>query len=116
MTPTLDTAVAAATTGDWIRICTVDDIPVLGSRVVSTKRHGDIAIFRTSDDAVFALHDQCPHKGGPLSQGIVHGRSVTCPLHAWKIGLDTGEAAAPDVGCVRGFAVKVDAGDVYLSI
>jgi nitrite reductase (NADH) small subunit len=101
MTPTLDSAVAAATTGDWIRICTVDDIPVLGSRVVSTKRHGDIAIFRTSDDAVFALHDQCPHKGGPLSQGIVHGRSVTCPLHAWKIGLDTGEAAAPDVGCVR---------------
>ncbi len=116
MTTTLDSAVAAAIIGDWVRICTVDDIPVLGSRVVSTRSHGDIAIFRASDDAVFALHDQCPHKGGPLSQGIVHGRTVTCPLHAWKIALDTGEAAAPDVGCVRGFAVKVDGGDVYLSI
>jgi nitrite reductase (NADH) small subunit len=115
MTPTLDSAVAANHRRLEIRICTVDDIPVLGSRRRLDERH-DIAIFRTSDDAVFALHDQCPHKGGPLSQGIVHGRSVTCPLHGWKIGLDTGEAAAPDVGCTRRFAVKVDAGDVYLSI
>lgn len=114
MTTTLE-PVIAATTG-WIRICAVDDIPALGSRIVRSAKHGDIAVFRTSDDAVFALHDRCPHKGGPLSQGIVHGRSVTCPLHAWKIALDSGEAAAPDTGCTPSFAVKVDGGDVYLSL
>ena len=114
MTTTLDSAVAAATTGDWVRICTVDDIPVLGSRVVSTKRHGDIAIFRASDDAVFALHDKCPHKGGPLSQGIVFGESVACPLHNWTLSLATGMANAPDDGCAARFEVRIDAGRVLM--
>jgi nitrite reductase (NADH) small subunit len=101
---------------EWKHICALEDIPQLGSRVVKSGAHGDIAIFRTSEDEVFALHDKCPHKQGPLSQGIVHGKQVTCPLHSWKIELGSGEAVAPDVGCTRGFKVKVDAGEVWLAV
>jgi nitrite reductase (NADH) small subunit len=100
---------------DWIEICLLDDIAPLGSRVVAS-RHGDIAIFRSDTDTVFALHDKCPHKGGPLSQGIVHGESVTCPLHGWKIGLGDGQAVAPDKGCSKPFAVKLEAGVVMLRL
>ena len=97
----------------WAHICALEDIPLLGSRVVAAES-GDIAIFRTDGDRVFAVHDKCPHKGGPLSQGIVHGDTVTCPLHSWKIKLESGEAVAPDVGCTRGFDVKVENGQVLL--
>ena len=99
----------------WIEIGTLDDIPRLGSRVVRTAA-GDIAVFRANDDEVFALDDRCPHKGGPLSQGIVHGRSVTCPLHNWVIDLASGEAAAPDQGCTRVHPTKVENGIVWLSL
>lgn len=98
---------------EWLRVCRVDDIPRLGSRVVRRVR-GDIAVFRTADDEIFALADRCPHKGGPLSQGIVHGKHVTCPLHSWKIGLEDGNAAAPDEGCAMRYAVKVEDGEVYV--
>ena len=99
----------------WVRLCTVDEIPRLGSRMVE-RAAGNIAVFRTGDDRVFALLDRCPHKGGPLSQGIVHGEAVTCPLHSWQIDLDSGEAKAPDVGCARRFPVKVEQGDVFLEL
>ncbi|MDD2882081.1 MAG: nitrite reductase small subunit NirD [Rhodoferax sp.] len=98
----------------WTAICHIDDIPVLGSRRVSRAQGMDVAIFRNDKDEVFALLDRCPHKGGPLSQGIVFGTSVACPLHNWNIGLCTGQAAAPDEGCTPKFAVKVEAGQVYL--
>ncbi|MCP5269336.1 MAG: nitrite reductase small subunit NirD [Zoogloeaceae bacterium] len=101
---------------DWLQICTLEDIPRLGSRVVQRISGGDIAIFRTAEDEVFALHDKCPHKGGPLSQGIVHGKRVTCPMHGWNIQLDNGEAVAPDVGGCNKFDVKVDAGKVFLKV
>lgn len=101
--------------GEWKQICGVDDIPRLGSRVVKSAR-GDIAVFRNGDDEVFALHDKCPHKGGPLSQGIVHGKRVTCPLHGWNIGLDDGQAVVPDVGHAACIEVKVDQGAVYLKV
>jgi nitrite reductase (NADH) small subunit len=110
----MTTTIEVAT--DWKRVCPLEEIPVLGSRVVKSAGHGDIAIFRNTDNEVFAVHDKCPHKGGPLSQGIVHGRSVTCPLHSWKIQLDSGEAAAPDVGCTRPFRVRVDNGEVFLQL
>jgi len=74
-----------------------------------------IALFRTADDRVFALIDRCPHKGGPLSQGLVHGHRVACPLHNWSIELATGEAVAPDIGCTGALAVDVRGGDVYLT-
>jgi nitrite reductase (NADH) small subunit len=99
---------------DWTVICRVDDIPRLGSRRVARERGADVAVFRTADDRVFALLDRCPHKGGPLSQGIVFGDAVACPLHNWTIGLADGQARAPDVGCAVRFAVRVEGGQVLL--
>ncbi|QNP59410.1 nitrite reductase small subunit NirD [Paenacidovorax monticola] len=98
----------------WTPICRTDEIPVLGARRVARERGLDVAVFRNDADQVFALLDRCPHKGGPLSQGIVFGTSVACPLHNWTIGLCDGQAAAPDEGCAPRFAVKVEAGVVYL--
>ena len=103
---------------DWKQICAVADIPHLGSRVVrhvEAEGEIDIAVFR-NNDKVFALRDKCPHKGGPLSQGIVHGDQVTCPLHGWKLHLETGEAVAPDEGCARRYPIKVENGEVFLSV
>ena len=100
----------------WQRICLVSDIPRLGARRVARAAGLDVALFRAADDHVFALLDRCPHKGGPLSQGIVFGRSVACPLHNWTIDLAGGCAQAPDVGCTAVFAVQVDEqGAVHLS-
>ena len=99
---------------DWTFICRIDDIPALGARRVRRPAGADVAVFRTADDRVFALLDRCPHKGGPLSQGIVFGDQVACPLHNWAISLVDGEARAPDVGCATRFAVRVDAGQVSL--
>jgi nitrite reductase (NADH) small subunit len=97
----------------WIPICAVADIPSLGARVVKSSC-GDIAVFRNADDEIFALRDKCPHKGGPLSQGIVFGRKVACPLHGWNICLDDGNAVAPDKGCAETFPVEVRQGRVFV--
>ena len=99
---------------DWKPICLVTDIPTLGARRVSRPQGGAVAIFRTADDRVFALLDRCPHKGGPLSQGMVFGDAVACPLHNWAIQLSDGHARAPDEGCTPAFACKVQAGQVFL--
>lgn len=99
---------------EWTAVCELTDIPVLGSRRVSRAQGLEVAVFRNDHDEVFALLDRCPHKGGPLSQGIVFGNSVACPLHNWTIGLGTGQAAAPDEGCTPKFTVKVEAGKVFL--
>jgi nitrite reductase (NADH) small subunit len=98
----------------WTPICRVEDIPVLGSRRVERANGLDVAVFRNDQDEVFALLDRCPHKGGPLSQGIVFGTHVACPLHNWTIGLCDGQASAPDEGCTPKFSVKVEDGQVYL--
>ncbi|MBF8177607.1 nitrite reductase small subunit NirD [Herminiimonas contaminans] len=100
----------------WKVICKVSDIPVLGSRVVNRVDKPNVAIFRNSEDKVFALLDRCPHKGGPLSQGIVFGERVACPLHNWSIGMNDGCAAAPDEGCTQTFSVKIESGEVYLDV
>ena len=99
----------------WIEIGQIDDIPKLGARVVSASEF-NIAVFRTANDEIFALRDECPHKGGPLSQGIVHGKRVACPLHDWKIHLDTGDAVAPDEGCAGTYNTRIENGTVYLEI
>ena len=103
-------------THNWTAICPLGEIPRAGSRVVQQPGADNIAVFRASDDHVFAVLDRCPHKGGPLSAGLVHGHSVTCPLHSWTIALDNGQALAPDQGCARTVAVKVEAGTVYLNL
>jgi nitrite reductase (NADH) small subunit len=102
------------TMDDWTRICALQDIPVLGSRRVRRAAGLDVALFRNTEDEVFALLDRCPHKGGPLSQGIVFGKSVACPLHNWTIGLTDGCAREPDEGCTPAFRVKQEAGQVFL--
>ncbi len=99
---------------EWQVICRVEDIPVLGARRVARPVGVDVAVFRNAEDQVFALLDRCPHKGGPLSQGIVFGTSVACPLHNWAIGLEDGCAKSPDEGCTPKFAVKVAEGVVHL--
>lgn len=99
----------------WIEIGRLGDIPRQGSRVVRTAE-GDIAVFRTAGDEVFALQDRCPHKGGPLSQGIVHDRRVTCPLHNWVLQLEDGQAVAPDVGCARTYPVRLEGDRILLAL
>jgi nitrite reductase (NADH) small subunit len=96
------------------KICAVADIPMLGSRIIRRDAGADVAVFRTAGNHVFALLDRCPHKGGPLSQGIVYGETVACPLHNWRIDLNDGTAAAPDAGCAQRFVVTVLDGMVYL--
>jgi nitrite reductase (NADH) small subunit len=97
----------------WIDIGRLEDIPLRGARVVKTGR-GCIAVFRTAENEVYAIDDKCPHKGGPLSQGIVHGRAVTCPLHNWVISLETGKALGADEGAVRTIPVKAEAGRLLI--
>ncbi len=99
----------------WIKVCRPEDIPELGARVIR-RTGGDIAVFRNSEGECFALLDRCPHKGGPLSQGIVFGRSVACPLHGWIVRLEDGCAEAPDTGCTRSFPVKIENGEVLLQL
>ena len=100
---------------NWLDICDLNEINPLGSRIVAGPK-GDIAIFRTADDQVFALDDRCPHKGGPLSQGLIYGKRVACPLHNWQIDLESGEALAPDVGCTHKYPVKLENGRVLLAL
>jgi len=101
---------------EWKIICKVEDIPMLGARRVRRTQGHEVAIFRNAENKVFALLDRCPHKGGPLSQGIVYGETVACPLHNWQIGLADGCAQAPDEGCAQRFTVQVDNGEVALNV
>ena len=99
----------------YTAICALTDIPRPGARVIerAVERGGNVAVFRTADDRVFALADRCPHKGGPLSQGIVHGDRVACPLHNWNIMLESGLAVGPDEGCAARFPVRVEDGQLH---
>ncbi len=98
---------------DWIEVGKLSDIPRQGSRIINSD-DGDIALFRTIDDEVFALRDECPHEKGPLSQGIIHGKRVTCPLHNWVISLEDGCALPPDEGCATHFPVKLEGESLFL--
>lgn len=96
----------------WIDICAIDDIPLRGARKLKTV-FGCIAVFRTAEDEVFAASDMCPHKGGPLSEGIVHGQSVTCPLHNWVFDLNTGQAKGEN-GQISTFPLRLEDGRVLI--
>ena len=99
----------------WIPIGSLSDIPQRGARCVETPG-GRIAVFRTADNRVFAIEDRCPHKGGPLSQGIVHGTRVTCPLHDWVVDLKTGQATGADEGATATYTVRVVDGRIALEL
>ena len=105
---------------NWVKVAAFEDIPKLGARVVrTTNQNGDaleIGVFRLEDDRIFAINNKCPHKAGPLSQGIVYGDKVACPLHSWKISLIDGKADAPDVGETACFNTKIEDGFVYLEL
>jgi nitrite reductase (NADH) small subunit len=100
--------------GEWLDIGPVDQLPALGARTLPVRGGREIAIFHTATGEVYALANQCPHKQGPLSQGIVHDTTVTCPLHNWRISLVTGEALGEDKGCVPVIPVKIDGGRILI--
>jgi nitrite reductase (NADH) small subunit len=102
---------------NWKNIGPLENIPLRGSRRLCLKSAGrPVAVFRTGEDEVFALVDECPHKQGPLSEGIVSGKTVTCPLHNWVIGLDDGKAVAPDSGLTKTLAVRIVDGDIFIHL
>jgi nitrite reductase (NADH) small subunit len=111
-------ATTASMDSSFIAVCSLADVPIAGARVIERPHHpdGNIALFRTAENRVFAVLDRCPHKGGPLSQGIVYGERVACPLHNWSIELGSGAAVAPDVGCARTFPVNVERGIVFVAL
>ena len=108
---------SAALSTQWHDVGGVEDIPPLGARVVELPGRR-IALFRTRNDRFFALEDRCPHRGGPLADGIVSGDSVVCPLHQWKVCLSSGAVMRPQeqLACVRSFPVKVIDGVVLVEI
>lgn len=100
---------------NWVKVCSLEEIPAMGSRVVKGPAC-DIALFRDGGGQVYALRDQCPHRGGPISQGIVSRGRVTCPLHGMNIGLADGKAALPDEGCVETYPVRINEGMIFLAL
>ena len=98
---------------DWIDIAALDAVSQRGARLVKTA-YGCVAVFRTAADEVYALDNACPHKQGPLADGIVHGKAVTCPLHNWVISLETGTAQGADEGQVATYPAKVEGGRILL--
>jgi nitrite reductase (NADH) small subunit len=108
-------ALATSPLAEWVDVGAAADILPRSARVVRTVG-GDVAVFRTATDAYYAIDNRCPHRGGPLSEGIVHGDAVTCPLHNWVINLATGKAVGADEGCVMTIPVKVEAGRLFLAL
>lgn len=100
----------------WIRITECSNIPLREGRSVSAGGH-DIAVFNLGD-RFLAIENQCPHKGGPLSDGIVSGNAVVCPLHAWRADLETGAVlnSGSARSCLKTFATRIDAGVVMLEL
>jgi nitrite reductase (NADH) small subunit len=106
---------AALTQHTWIDLGAAGDVPRLGAKKFRLGNE-TVAVFRTSADEYFAVIDRCPHKGGPLSEGIVSGRTVACPLHGWVIALDNGRAVAPDEGCAATLPLRLVEGRVHLGL
>ncbi|MEO5339912.1 MAG: nitrite reductase small subunit NirD [Magnetococcus sp. MYC-9] len=101
---------------DWHCVGNLEDLTPLEGRVVRVEGLGDLALFRTADEQLYALTDRCPHRGGPLSAGMVHGHKVTCPLHGWTLDLETGQVLGPDQGCVERYPVRLQGGQIYLQL
>ncbi|NKB15693.1 MAG: nitrite reductase small subunit NirD [Sphingomonadales bacterium] len=100
--------------GDWFDLGPAEALPPLSARTVTVAGGEDIGVFRTADGGVHALVNKCPHKHGPLSQGIIHDASVSCPLHNWRISLVTGQALGDDKGCTPVIPAKIEDGRIYI--
>ncbi|MEK3787142.1 MULTISPECIES: nitrite reductase small subunit NirD [Paenibacillus] len=100
-----------------IRVAHLSEIDKLGARTLRIEDK-EVALFRLQDGSIKALENHCPHKGGKLSEGMVCGHKVHCPLHDWKIDLASGNVHEPDVGRVTTFATEIDeqSGDVYILV
>lgn len=100
----------------WLRAIYTYDIPSGEGRAVQIGSR-EIAIFNLGD-RFLAVENRCPHKGGPLADGIVSGSAVICPLHAWKFCLDTGEGVSPAsrLSCVHSFPTRIERGVVLVQI
>ncbi|WP_200760816.1 nitrite reductase small subunit NirD [Effusibacillus dendaii] len=98
-----------------VEIGNIHDLPLQTGRVVKVNGR-EIAVFRISSGDVRAVENRCPHKNGPLAEGIVAGEYVFCPLHDRKINLNDGNVQAPDSGCVTTYRVDVTDEKVYISI
>lgn len=100
----------------WVRITACDNIPPREGRAAVVGDR-EIAIFNLGD-GFLAVDNRCPHRGGPLADGIVAGRAVVCPLHAWKIDLRTGSVERPAGldACVRSYPTRVEAGIVLIEL
>lgn len=102
---------------NWKNIGAISNIPIRGSRHLCLTFVGrPAAVFRTSENEIFALVDECPHKRGPLSEGIISGKTVTCPLHNWVIGLQDGKAELPDEGAVHALLIRLIDGNIYIDV
>lgn len=99
----------------WTEVGRIEDLPRPGGRKLRTPA-GDIALFRTSGDEVFALAEKCPHRGGPLSQGMVYGNRVQCCMHGLNLDLATGKAVAPEEGCAAPYPVRIEDGRIYVAL
>jgi len=101
----------------WRNVGPLAGIPLRGARRLCFGHRGQpIAVFRTGADQIFALIDECPHKKGPLSEGLISGETVTCPLHNWTIDLGTGLAQAPDIGATQPLPVRIENGDILVGL
>ncbi|WP_121627157.1 nitrite reductase small subunit NirD [Poseidonibacter antarcticus] len=99
----------------WIKITQTENIPEMGSRVI---QYGEleIAVFKTRDGSIFAINNQCPHKQGKLSEGLVHDHVVTCPMHNWDIDLKSGKALGNDNGCTNTYESKIEDDIFYINL
>lgn len=100
----------------WVRITAVENIPLREGRAVQVGGHV-VAIFNLGD-RFLALENRCPHRGGPLADGIVSAGTVVCPLHAWKVDLTTGSVTNQPESpqCVKTFPARVEADAIFVEL
>lgn len=98
-----------------IEVASIADLSVgIGKKIIIAGE--EIALFKQKDGTVNAIKNSCPHKGGPLSEGIVSGEHIFCPLHDWKINLNDGKVQEPDTGCVETYKVEIVNEKIYIYV
>ena len=100
---------------NWIKVVALEGVPTMGSRKVIIGED-EIVLFKVKDGSIFAVNNICPHKQGKLSEGLVHEKSVTCPLHNWDIDLETGVAKDEGNECTKKYDTRVEEGFIYISL